>query len=498
MKGIILAGGTGTRLHPVTQVVNKHLLPIYNKPMIYYPLSTLMLMDLTEILIICNKEDLEVYEKLFWEGSSMGIHISYRVQKARGIADGLIIAEDFIRDDDVCLILGDNIFFGHGWEVGPFVEAFNQLGIASKLELIPKSTALMYRQGKAKWATMVSQAGRQDLDATLNMFKAWQLSDKETEIAVKILTEMALMTPEQIDALNDVTVQQWIAQHGDLPKPLFSFLAVQSNLMATGLYELVAIWELAKIMQIFAGSTTCYPKGGYAKLVDDIADVLKACDGDLKLRSRVERIIVENGQVTGVTTKDGVFKAPIVVSNAGIQPTVLKLVGEKHFDTGYVNYVKSIVPSLGFCCQRYIFKEPVMQHGIYIGTSQDSYIDVRRHEETRAGKIPPVVSIYAVNPALFDPDMAPKGKQMLLIGTWCRPDPRPERSEPCRRRLTSSSWRCSPEKPSTSKPEKATSARLRWPVSAATPSCRGWAGRQLAWQSPWGTVAEASPQSRHL
>jgi glucose-1-phosphate thymidylyltransferase len=115
MKGIILAGGSGTRLHPVTQVVNKHLLPIYNKPMIYYPLSTLMLMDLTEILIICNKEDLEVYKKLFWEGSSMGIHISYRVQeKPRGIADGLIIAEDFIRDDDVCLILGDNIFFGHG------------------------------------------------------------------------------------------------------------------------------------------------------------------------------------------------------------------------------------------------------------------------------------------------------------------------------------------------------------------------------------------------
>jgi glucose-1-phosphate thymidylyltransferase len=83
--------------------------------MIYYPLSTLMLMDLTEILIICNKEDLEVYEKLFWEGSNMGIHISYKVQeKPRGIADGLIIAEDFIRDDDVCLILGDNIFFGHG------------------------------------------------------------------------------------------------------------------------------------------------------------------------------------------------------------------------------------------------------------------------------------------------------------------------------------------------------------------------------------------------
>jgi glucose-1-phosphate thymidylyltransferase len=115
MKGIILAGGSGTRLHPVTQVVNKHLLPIYNKPMIYYPLSTLMLMDVTEILIICNKEDLEVYRKLFWDGSGLGINISYKIQeKPRGIAEGLILAKDFVGDDNVCLILGDNIFFGHG------------------------------------------------------------------------------------------------------------------------------------------------------------------------------------------------------------------------------------------------------------------------------------------------------------------------------------------------------------------------------------------------
>ncbi|MDI6890017.1 MAG: glucose-1-phosphate thymidylyltransferase RfbA [Thermodesulfovibrionales bacterium] len=115
MKGIILAGGSGTRLHPATQVVNKHLLPIYNKPMIYYPLSTLMLMDVIDVLIICNKEDLEVYRKLFWDGSKMGINISYRIQeKPRGLAEGLLLAEDFVEDDDMCMILGDNIFFGHG------------------------------------------------------------------------------------------------------------------------------------------------------------------------------------------------------------------------------------------------------------------------------------------------------------------------------------------------------------------------------------------------
>jgi glucose-1-phosphate thymidylyltransferase len=115
MKGIILAGGSGTRLYPTTQVVNKHLLPVYNKPMIYYPISTLLLMDVRKILIVCNKEDLEVYKNLFWDGSELGIDISYRIQeKPRGLAEGLTLSEDFVAGDDVCLVLGDNIFFGHG------------------------------------------------------------------------------------------------------------------------------------------------------------------------------------------------------------------------------------------------------------------------------------------------------------------------------------------------------------------------------------------------
>jgi phytoene dehydrogenase-like protein len=309
-------------------------------------------------------------------------------------------------------------------QASPFRDAFVQLGIESKLDILPGSNALMYRQPEGKWMTTVNPAGDHSMDSTLNMFRAWQLSPQDTEIAMKVLAEMVMMTPEQLDALNDVTVQQWVAQHGDMPGPLFSFLAVQSNLFATGLYDLVAIWELAKILQIFAATNGRYPRGGYFKLVNDIADVLKANDGELKLMARVERILVEEGRVVGVATKEDALKAPIVVSNAGIQPTVLKLVGEEHFDKGYVNYVKSIVPSLGFCCQRYIFREPVMEHGVYIGTSADCYIDVKRHEEMRAGIIAPTVPFYAVNPAHFDPDMAPRGKQMLLVGTWCRPDPK--------------------------------------------------------------------------
>lgn len=115
MKGIILAGGSGTRLYPTAVAINKHFLPIYNKPMIYYPLSIVMLIDIREVLIISNPEDIVNYKKLFGDGSKLGIIISYAAQqKPRGLADGLIVGESFIGDDDVCLILGDNIFFGHG------------------------------------------------------------------------------------------------------------------------------------------------------------------------------------------------------------------------------------------------------------------------------------------------------------------------------------------------------------------------------------------------
>jgi glucose-1-phosphate thymidylyltransferase len=136
MKGIILAGGSGSRLHPVTRVVSKQLLPIYNKPMIYYPLSTLLIAGINEILIISTPADLPRFEELLGDGSRFGAKFSYVVQPSPdGLAQAFILGKDFIGDDDVCLILGDNIFFGHG---------LNKMLVESKRVVAEENEAVVF------------------------------------------------------------------------------------------------------------------------------------------------------------------------------------------------------------------------------------------------------------------------------------------------------------------------------------------------------------------
>ncbi len=306
---------------------------------------------------------------------------------------------------------------------GAWLEAFRALGIESKFRAVVKNMGNVYRRSGGEWLRSVTYMDPYQLpDPNIN-FGWWGLNAKEREFALQVLAEIALMPPEKVNALDGTTVKEYFEQYEAVPPRFYGYFAFLTHAFNVGLIDLVPMSEVVKAFQRLMGQPLGYPKGGYGRMSEDFAQVVKDCGSEIKTRARVERILIEDGRAAGVLTKDAVYRAPIVVSNAGLQPTVLKLVGEEHFDKSYVSYVKGLLPSNGFTGAHWVLGEPVLDCGLYQVWSDDAWWDLDRQDQVRKGKMPADLIITVLVPTNYDPEMGPPGKQLLIFGTPCSANP---------------------------------------------------------------------------
>lgn len=235
------------------------------------------------------------------------------------------------------------------------------------------------------------------------------------------VTTILSITPEEIEKLDNVTLPQFLSRY-DFPPQVYTLAALMSNIVFVVPVDLIAASEFVRtIQEHFAKGTVMYFKGGYGKVFEACATAVERYGGEVKLRTKVERIMVQNGLVRGIATDKGRFQAPVVVSNAGIQPTVLKLAGEEHFDKSYLNYVRDLVPSLGIMGVRYFLNAPLIEKPMYMTVSDNNFMNAERAAKAKQGQLPDNVVLLVVTPSRFDPDVAPEGKQCVLVGTLCPP-----------------------------------------------------------------------------
>jgi prolycopene isomerase len=247
----------------------------------------------------------------------------------------------------------------------------------------------------------------------------------EWEKAVQVLTELTLMPKAESRELDDVTFADWMERKGT-PRPITTYLhALANGVFMVPSDQLPASEAIGTLQEMLIGGGGLYCRsGGIGRLAEVYAAAVEQNGGRVRYRTRVRKIRVESGRVTGVVTDKAIYAAPIVVSNVGVQPTVLKLVGERHFDKGYVNYVKDLTPSWGMMGVRYFLNKPLLDEPFNLVFSDDAYWTTDRWLHAAAGATPRTIIMWTQVPSINNPQLAPPGKQCVLTGVWCSPDPR--------------------------------------------------------------------------
>ncbi len=298
-----------------------------------------------------------------------------------------------------------------------------ELGMVDRVKLVaPEGSQSFYKTASGRYSQMPPMpAGGMDPNV---LFDWLEISQEDREVALKFFTDLTMMGAAEINAFRNSTFRDWIGRY-DIPKSLYGFFI---SLMCDGMFMvpvdvLSASEGIRTVQDMILRSGGLFCEGGIGRVAETYAEAVAENGGRAMFRTRTERILVEEGRVTGVATDKGIFDSPIVVSNVGIQPTVLRLVGEEHFDRGYVNYVKDLVPSMGMMGTRYFLKKKLTDAPFGVIFSDDTPWSLEKfHRAKSTGSIPESVVYFEV-PSNYDPNAAPRGKQILMTGYWCPADP---------------------------------------------------------------------------
>jgi phytoene dehydrogenase-like protein len=325
---------------------------------------------------------------------------------------------------------------GFRFELGPklqvpmrghaFERLFDELGISEKLgAIIPgPSTSAYRRAGSSEWIVTTGEDRERQGGQALTPFELWGLDERQRDAAVGIMAEMVSLTREQLDELDDVSMQEYLSRFPDVPGPLYNNMGMHANASLAEPIDRVAASEQIKIMQQLAADPGAgYYRGGFGRMLEDIAEAFVARGGELRTGAEVRSIDVDDEHVVGVTTADATFSAPVVVSDAGIQPTVLKLAGPEHFPSEYVAYVRALEPGWGWASVRYFLDRKVVDSPMCMFYAEESWYTTERYARVRNGEEPEDVIVFVTVPSAMDPSMAPPGKECVVAGTICSPDP---------------------------------------------------------------------------
>ncbi len=302
-----------------------------------------------------------------------------------------------------------------------FEKVLNELGMADRVELVTPdpSGGAIFKNSKGQYVPMPAMPADSGVMDPNLIFDWLEIPVEEREAALIALTEITLMPPDDIAKQDNISFADFLAKY-NLPKAAYGYLVGSiHDACFVAPADAVAASEGIQVLQsIFLRSGGLFAKGGIGKVAETFAKAVEENGGKVMYRTKTERITIEAGKVTGVITNKGSFKAPIVVSNAGIQPTVLKLVGEEHFDRHYVSYVKDLVPSLGLPGVRYFLDQKVIQTPFGTIFSSDSYWTMEKINNAIAGRIPQDIAVLYEVPSNYDQNAAPPGKQIVLASVW--------------------------------------------------------------------------------